>query len=68
MVAANAGSGKGVTSFKPLEYIFPDATPFKTYALKTSELHPTANIPVADEAIEKQLRAAAEQIFKSFKQ
>ena len=66
MVAANAGSGKGVTSFKPVEYIFPDATPFKTYALKTSELHPTANIPVADEAIEKQLRAAAEQIFKSF--
>jgi D-alanine-D-alanine ligase len=66
MVAANAGSEKGVTSFKPVEYIFPDATPFKTYALKTSALHPNANIPVADEAIEKQLRAAAEQIFKSF--
>ena len=66
MVAANAVGEKGVTSFKPVEYIFPATTPFKTYALKTSALHPNANIPVEEEAIEKQLRMAAEQIFKSF--
>ena len=66
MVTASAGEINGVKSFKPIEYIFPDATEFKTYALKTSELHPNANISVTDEAIEKKLRAAAEQIFQSF--
>ncbi len=66
MVIANAGEAKGITSFKPIEYIFPDAKQFKTYALKTSELHPNANISITDEAIEKKLRVAAEQIFLSF--
>jgi len=66
MVTSNAGEAKGITSFKPIEYIFPDKAQFKTYALKTSELHPNANISVTDEATEKKLRAAAEQIFQSF--
>jgi len=66
MVTANAGEAKGVTSFKPIEYIFQGADQFKTYALKTSELHPNANISVTDDAIEKKLRTAAEQIFQSF--
>lgn len=66
MVAANADSEKSVTTFKPVEYIFPAGNRFKTYALKTSELHPDANIPVDDLVINQQLRQAAEQIFRSF--
>ena len=66
MVAAKAANDKTVTSFRPVEYIFPEGNQFKTYALKTSELHPNANIPVTNKEIDVQLRAAAESIFKSF--
>ena len=65
LIAANA-DGKTATSFKPVEYIFPDGFAFKTYALKTSELHPNANIPCSDSLIESQLREAAQKIFKGF--
>ena len=65
MLAANA-DGKTVTTFKPIEYIFPDNFKYKTYALKTSELHQNANIPCNDAAIDKQLRESAEKIFKGF--
>lgn len=65
LIAANA-DGKTATTFKPVEYIFPEGFAYKTYALKTSELHPDANIPCNDPAIEKQLRDAAEKIFKGF--
>jgi hypothetical protein len=65
LIAANPD---GITSrtFKPVEYIFPEGYAFKTYQLKTSELHPDANIPCSDPAIEKELRRAAELIFKGF--
>lgn len=66
MVAANPDHSKMATTFKPVEYIFPSGNQFKTYALKTSELHPNANIPVTDHIIEKQLREAAQRIFRSF--
>lgn len=58
----------GLTSrtFMPVEYIFPEGYAFKTYQLKTSELHPDANIPCNDPAIEQELRRAAELIFKGF--
>jgi D-alanine-D-alanine ligase len=65
LVAANA-YGKTCTAFKPVEFIFPEGNKFKTYALKTSELHPDANIPVVDESLDKQLRNAAQKIFKAF--
>ena len=65
MLAANAGN-ESATIFRPVEYIFPEGNAFKTYALKTSELHPHANIPVMDEALNKLLQAAAEKIFTAF--
>jgi len=64
LIAAN-GSGTA-TTFKPVEYIFPAGNSFKTYELKTAELHPGANIAVTDIKIETQLREAAQLIFKSF--
>ncbi len=65
LIAANA-DGETATTFKPVEYIFPTGFAFKTYALKTSELHPYANIPCNDAHIEAQLREAAQKIFKGF--
>ena len=52
--------------FKPVEYIFSGKDHFKTYALKTSELHPNANIPCNDPLLEEQLKAASLRIFNGF--
>ncbi len=65
LVAANS-DGKTSTALHPIEFIFPEGNSFKTYALKTSELHPNANIPVTDKNINQQLRNAAQRIFRSF--
>jgi hypothetical protein len=56
----------GCTTFKPVEYQFPKGYKFKTYALKTSELHTDVNKPCADVALEAKLRSAAEKIFNGF--
>ena len=66
MLAANADDEKTATVFRPIEYIFPEGSQFKTYALKTSELHPYANIPVTDETLVTQLSDAAQKIFRGF--
>jgi D-alanine-D-alanine ligase len=65
LVVANK-DGKTCKSFTPVEYIFPDGFAFKTYALKTSELHPNANIPVTDSVLSEKLQNIASQIFMSF--
>ncbi len=65
LIAANS-DGKTATAFRPVEFIFPHGNTFKTYALKTSELHTDANIPVQDVALDQRLRKAAEKIFHSF--
>lgn len=65
LVAAN-NDGHSCTVFRPVEYLFPEGREFKTYALKTSELHPDCNVGCDDEILDKQLRLAAEKIFKGF--
>jgi D-ala D-ala ligase C-terminus/SET domain len=66
LVAANPENEKEATVFKPIEFVFPKGNQFKTYALKTSELHPDSNIPCKDLVIDQQLRRAAQRIFRSF--
>jgi D-alanine--D-alanine ligase len=66
LVAATATADKTCTTFQPIEFIFPAGTAFKTYQLKTSELHPSANIPVNDQPLDERLRTAASRIFQSF--
>ena len=66
MLAADPGDEGTATVFKPVEYLFPQGNQFKTYALKTSELHPNANIPCNDPLLEVKLKEAARQIFRSF--
>ncbi len=66
LVAADPKDEKKCISFKPIEYIFPETYAFKTYELKTSELHPECNVPCKDKKLEQRLRSAAEAIFKEF--
>jgi D-alanine-D-alanine ligase-like ATP-grasp enzyme len=66
MLVADGADPKKVDVFTPIEYIFHEGNAFKTYALKTSSLHPECNIPVKDEQLAKQLKEAAENIFKGF--
>jgi hypothetical protein len=54
------------TVFRPVEYVFPQGRAFKTYALKTSELHPDCNVACSDNMLDKLLRSATEKIFKGF--
>ncbi len=65
LVAANKDA-KSCTVYKPVEYIFPEGRKFKTYALKTSELHPESNVPCHDFKLERKLKSATEQIFTAF--
>ena len=66
LLAANAAPKNTSTVFNPVEFIFPEGNRFKTYALKTSELHPEANIAVTDPQLKAQLSEAAQKIFKAF--
>ncbi len=65
LVAANVDV-HSCTVFCPVEYIFPEGREYKTYALKTSELHPDSNIPCSDPGLDRRLRTATEKIFKGF--
>lgn len=66
LVAAEPSKEKECISFTPVEYCFPEGFSYKTYALKTSELHPDSNRPCDDLELELGLRDAAERIFKAF--
>ena len=66
LVVAGAEEGASATALTPVEFVFPAGTAFKTYALKTSELHPEANVPVSDEELGARLKDAALRVFRAF--
>lgn len=66
LVAANPDKQSTCSVFKPIEYVFPDEQKFKTYALKTSELHSDVYKPCYDLDLENNLKSAAEKIFNGF--
>jgi D-alanine-D-alanine ligase-like ATP-grasp enzyme len=66
LVAADAGSQRSCTVYNPLEFVFPEGKKFKTYSLKTSELHEECNIPCKDISLSARLKESAAKIFKSF--
>ena len=65
VVADVAGRGE-CTALQPVEFEFLAGSRFKTYALKTSELHPQANVPVRDAALAAELKDAARRVFQAF--
>ncbi len=66
LVGAASTSHHNCKAFKPVEYVFPKDKKFKTYALKTSELHTECNVPCKDEQLEEKLKQASEKIFNGF--
>lgn len=52
--------------YNPLEFVFPAGKKFKTYSLKTSELHKECNIPCADVPLAERLKESAAKIFNAF--
>jgi len=65
LVAAGIDNPTQCQSFVPVEYKFTEV-PFKTYAMKTSDLHPGRNVPCDDPELAKRLKEAAEKIFVMF--
>ena len=65
VVGDGTGPGHGA-ALAPIEYVFPAGYAYKSYALKTRELHPEANVPVRDAALAAALRQTAERIFRGF--
>ena len=59
------GQGRSV-ALTPIEYRFPAGRSFKSYALKTSELHPDANVRVEDASLASALQGAAMRVFRGF--
>jgi D-alanine-D-alanine ligase-like ATP-grasp enzyme len=66
LVVADPMQHKTPFVYPPVEYKFPRGKSFKTYALKTSELHPEANIILQDQNLIHQLSEAATKIFNDF--
>ncbi len=66
LVIADAEAHGKVRAFRPVEWIFDSEPRFKTYAHKTSDLHPDANVPVTDEALVQRLQQAAIDVFNGF--
>jgi len=66
LVLAGSPDGGPCRCFTPVEYVFPPGPRFKTYALKTSDPHPDANIAVLDPALRGRLHDAARTVFTAF--
>ncbi len=66
LVSREAGKQNNSCIYKPVEFIFPEGYAFKTYELKTSELHPGANVSCDDEVLSARLKQAAGDIFGAF--
>ena len=66
LVLASADERADCRAFAPVEYQFPEGHRFKTYALKTSDQHPRANVPVTDGALSERLKDAARRIVTAF--
>jgi D-alanine-D-alanine ligase-like ATP-grasp enzyme len=66
LVLASAEEEGAAIALRPVEFLFPPGTHFKTYALKTSDLHPEANVPVQDDLLAARLKDAALRIFTTF--
>jgi D-alanine-D-alanine ligase-like ATP-grasp enzyme len=66
LVVEEAGRKNNCTVYNPLEFVFPEGKQFKTYSLKTSELHKECNIPCSEPLLAAQLKESAAKIFKAF--
>ncbi len=66
LVIADPQAHGKVRAFTPVEFVFEEGPQFKTYAHKTSELHPEANVPVRDPELAERLKRAATAVYNGF--
>ena len=66
LVIGNPDEHEKVRAFRPVEFVFDHGPRFKTYAHKTSELHPEANVPVMDPDLVARLQRAATAVYSGF--
>lgn len=66
LVCASPESGGEPTALRSLEFVFPPGVHFKTYLLKAASYLPDSNVPVTDDVLDRELRAAALAIFRGF--
>ncbi len=66
LVTSRPVPGNWCDAYNPIEFIFPEGKQFKTYALKTSELHSEANVPCTDPELSAKLKDSATHLFKAF--
>jgi D-alanine-D-alanine ligase len=66
LVVADTKDKSKCTVYNPLEFVFPAGKKFKTYSLKTSELHKECNIPCNDISLAGRLKESAVKIFSAF--
>lgn len=65
LVAADSANQKCMV-YTPVEFIFPEGNKFKTYSLKTSDLHKECNVPCNNKDLSEKLKDAAAKIFNAF--
>ncbi|MDE3212243.1 MAG: ATP-grasp domain-containing protein [Bacteroidota bacterium] len=66
LVVKKACPGHESMVYNPLEFVFPKGREFKTYSLKTSELHEECNIPCREPDLGNALKDSAARIFRGF--
>jgi D-alanine-D-alanine ligase len=67
LVAGDPADPRTPRALNPIEFVFGDGPPFKTYALKVTEYHPECNVPCPPGELNEALKDAARRIFLTFK-
>jgi D-alanine-D-alanine ligase len=67
LVAGDPADPRAPRALNPIEFVFGDGPPFKTYELKVTEYHPERNVPCPPGALNEALKDAARKIFRTFK-
>jgi D-alanine-D-alanine ligase-like ATP-grasp enzyme len=66
LLAADPDAPRVPLALRPIEFVFPEGTLFKTYDLKTKEYHPDRNLPLEDGPLLDALTDAARRVFLTF--
>jgi hypothetical protein len=66
LVAANPADRFEPLALQPIEFLFSEGEPFKTYRMKVQSHHPEKNVPVKDQELVDRLRETARAIFIGF--
>ena len=66
LVCSGVEAGAEPFALRPVEFVFPPGSRFKTYLLKAAHYLPDNNLPVRDADLDARLRSAATAVFRNF--